>query len=429
MGVEKVVVSNGITVVVHSDRKFHSVSYAVCCAGGVCGESEELIGVTHLVEHLLFKRTLQQASPEIARTIDELGGEINAFTDLDSMCIYGTVPASRALRLMDFVSELLVHTAFDSTDLNLEREVIRQEILEASDNPLDMLYQALCSVLWRDSIFRHPVFGNLKSIERFTLEDAKARHSEILRGKRIVIGAAGNISTAEVVRHVEQCFSSLPQGEPLVVTPPAPGAGLVRVARPIRQAHIALAKPWPAYTSDEYPAALAIALGLGDGMSSRLFRLLREEQALTYDVGAHVDGFSSASALLIAASVDPSKVPLALELILGEVEDIVRNGFTEGELERALAMLTAQVEMEQDSVGSLLWRAIESELYYQRYVSPTETLARYEKLTTDRLKEVAKRYLVDTTGVIALGGDVGDVDVKEFHRRWCGTSKLEETAV
>ena len=122
--VQKVVTENGITLLVHSDPRFHSVAYAVCLLGGLSDETPETVGITHFLEHLLFKRTSHQTTQEIACAIDELGGDVNAFTDFDSMCLFGTVPASRTIRLMDFISELLLCCAFDDHDLEVEREVI-----------------------------------------------------------------------------------------------------------------------------------------------------------------------------------------------------------------------------------------------------------------------------------------------------------------
>ena len=413
---QKVVTENGITLLVHSDSRFHSVAYAVCLLGGLSDETPETVGITHLLEHLLFKRTSHQSTQEIAGTIDELGGDVNAFTDFDSMCLFGTVPASRASRLMDFISELLLSCAFDDHDLEVEREVIRQEIFEAHDNPGDALYQRLCSVLWAESIFRFPVFGTMEVLGELKREDILARLKVLLHGKRLLIAAAGNITLDEVRHHVDRTYASLPAGEPIRIEPPRQGFGFEIVDRPVRQVYVALANRFPSLRDPQYPSALVASMVLGDGMSSRLFRQLREERGLAYDVAAQVDSFSVASTLLISATVEPHSVPTVLELVLGELEKVRKDSFEPQEIERVVAMVTAQLEMEGDSVSSLLWRAIETELYFGNYVSPEEAVKIYQTIDSSQVTAVVQRYFNTTTSerpAIVLGGDVAAVNLEE----------------
>lgn len=429
---QKVVTENGITLLVHSDPRFHSVAYAVCLLGGLSDETPESVGITHFLEHLLFKRTKELSTQQIACAIDELGGDVNAFTDFDSMCLFGTVPSSRADRLMDFVAGLLLDAAFDDQDLEVEREVIRQEIFEAHDNPGDALYQKLCSVLWSESIFRFPVFGTLEVLAELKREDIFARLKQLLHGKRLLIAAAGNVSVEEVKAHVVRSYGKLPPGETIKIEPPKQGSGFALVDRPVRQVYVALANRFPSLRDTEYPSALVASMALGDGMSSRLFRQLREERGLAYDVAAQVDSFSVASTLLVSATVEPHAVPTVLELVLGELEKVRKDSFETQEIERVVAMVTAQLEMEGDSVSSLLWRAIETELYFGNYVSPEEAVKIYQKIDPSQVAAVVQRYFdsenIDSENInseniepkspaarnlpsIVLGGDVSAVDL------------------
>ncbi|MCB0324059.1 MAG: insulinase family protein, partial [Bdellovibrionales bacterium] len=154
----KLKLPNGGIVLVDADSRFQSMAYAVCLRGGLRGERREELGLTHLLEHLLFKRTRQADTFAIARRIDELGGDINAFTDADSMCVHGLVPASRGAALMALIDELVTDFIVRDDDFEREREVIRQEILDAEDDPGHVSYQRFAETLWQGNILGEPIF-------------------------------------------------------------------------------------------------------------------------------------------------------------------------------------------------------------------------------------------------------------------------------
>lgn len=405
----KLVLDNGVTLLINPNPLFRSVACAFCVLGGLADEKPSDAGVTHLLEHLLFKRTRRRDNREIANVIDRLGGDVNAFTDLDSMCLFGSVPGAKGEELFRFLAELLLECECSTDDLAIEREVIRQEILEAEDNPLDLLYQRLAHAMWPGTIFGYPVFGSIELLERLTLAQVRARLAELTQGSRLVVSIAGNVATDDAVRWAEELLGRMPAGTRPAVAKPVLGSGVVRIERPIRQVHLALAQPWPHVKEARAIPASVISAALGDGSSSRLFQKLRETHGLAYDVGTQIDLAGDSGAMLVSATLDPAAVPRALELILGELREVREHSIDESELDRVREMMIAHLEMEGDRLSSLLWRTIESELNFGRYIDVDEDLAALRSLSSQELAETASEVLQGERIVLGLCGDVAEL--------------------
>lgn len=410
--VNKIVLPNGITVLVDSDSRFNSVAFAVNLVGGVRTESIEHVGITHMLEHLLFKRTKRKSPKDIARRIDELGGEVNAFTDHESLCLHGMVPRGGLAGLMELFAELLNENSFTEKDLELEREVIKQEIAEAECDPVNGIYQRFSQSFWPQSILGLPVYGIADKLERLTIVDLQRRLQEIEQGTRLVIGAAGAAQADELVRFAEQAFSHWPKGAREAYTAPVNGCGVETLPRTMSQAHLILGRKWPAPKEDDFLAGLVFATLFGDGASSRLFQLLREEEGLAYDVDAEVEAYTDTAGLVIGVAVDRSNLSRAAELILGEFDKVREDPFSQSEIGQAVKMHTAQLLLESDSLGERLSRAMETEVLYGRYVSPAETLAKLARLDRADFSALVERWLVPGQQLLVYGGDVEGYEPK-----------------
>lgn len=410
---------NGVTLLVDSCSHFRSFAYTICLLGGSRDETPHSNGLTHLLEHLLFKRSVSKGPEQIAATIDELGGEINAFTDTDALSLHGVVPRARADSLLDFFSELLIEPNFLLRDLELEKDIIRQEILEAGDNPTDLAYQEFNRKFWADSSLGYPTFGTLDNLESFTLDDVKRQFADSLVGSRVLMAVSGDVQLEEMAEYAQRKFGGLPRGAERALHRPATAGGVCVLPKPANQAYLLLGTPWCGMKENDYLSGIVVSSILGDSMSSRLFRILREQYGLVYDISAGVDGYPDAGALVLSGSVERKNLLLALDLIASELESIRDHSVTEDELKRALGMLSAQVEIQTDSIGSRLWRLIETEINVGRYVSNQEVIDQLAAITIDSLGEVISRRLMLDSAMLVLSGDVDGFSAVGRMERLC----------
>ena len=404
---------NGVRILVDSEQSFSTVGLSICLLGGSREESESTIGLTHLLEHLIFKRTVSKSALEVAQIVDSLGGDANASTDTDSLVLSGRVMREDFLALANLFSELLFECFFTEEDLNLEREVVRQEILESVDDPEEATYDAYSREFWPNSSLGLPVFGTTESIGRFTVEQIESRLREMLVGSRVVVAVCGNINEQEVIDWATKTFGSLPVGDlPEHVAVKSSG-GYVEVSRSISQTHILLGCPWPHITSNKFIAGHLVSVALGDCMSSRLFQTIREKHGLCYDISSCVDAYEDTASLIIGSVVERVNLEKSLELISGEIELLISESFMTEEIERARSMWKYGLSTERGSLSSRLTRLIESEVIFKRYVSASEDMERLQSVKEADLKEVVEEYLNKSNFLLALGGEVNEVNLPE----------------
>ena len=409
---------NGVTVLVDSDPRFSSVSLAISLHGGLRSENLETVGLTHLCEHLLFKRTATKSPLQIAQLIDSLGGEVNAFTDADCLCIHGLVTKSDSAKLMDFFAEILLQTSFTEKDLELEREVIRQEILESQDDPIDTVYRKFSTCFWPNSILGYPVFGDLERLESFSYGDVYERLHSLLQGDKIIIVASGAITPEEVLAFAEKNFGHLAAGKKAELERPVSDSGLNLFQEKFSQVHFALGCPAAGMADGKFDACAIVASVLGGGVSSRLFQALRENHGLVYDISAGLDIHADTSALLITGACEIDNLLMALELLVSEISNLKAKKIDANELERIVSSHRAQLAMEDDSISSRMWRALESEMMHGRQVTNKEIIERLDKLSLVEVNGLVDTMLANFLLVIV--GDIEEFEASETVKELCG---------
>lgn len=417
--ISKFVLDNGVRVLLDRDTRFSTAGLAICLLGGLRDEKRAEIGLTHLLEHLLFKRTSGKSTLEIAAAIDDFGGDVNAFTDADSLCLYGAVPSGRIFKLLQFLAEVTKDSAFTARDLELEKEVIRQEIQESDDDPGSVAYQSFSECFWPHSTLGCPVFGTAATVSGFTERDVWRRRDELLAGNRLIVAAVGNIDADSFVAEVAANFSHLPAGRPVSFPPEATAHGWRKVERPVGQIYFTLGTAWPDLKSDKFYDAVVAAGILGSGMSSRLFQLLREEHGLAYDIGAEVNAFDNTGALVIDGIVDPSTLGQALNLVRGELSALSLGRLSDEEIARTVQMNIAQLEMERDSAKGRLWRLVESEQTFGEYRSSAREIDRFRQVSTRTVGEFLQRWLAQAKFTLVLCGPTADIGISPELKRLC----------
>lgn len=416
----KTTLANGVRVLARQDSRFPSAIFAINIVSGLRDEDPAQAGLTHFLEHMLFRRTQNKSAKQIANTIDSLGGDVNAFTDLDSLTLHGEVPTAHFAELCEFLSELLLEPVFTSSDFELEKEVIRQEILEALDNPADLVNMRYQALFWRDHILAKPVFGTLETLDNLSLEDIKDRYQQIVKGSRIVIACCGNYDEKYLHGFLEKKFANLDSGELVTYQKTKPAlCGIDFVQRDSQQIHIALGTTWLEFGHPHYELAKLVSAALGGGVSSRLFQKLREEHGLAYDVALFNDSYPDAGQMTICAALEKANLDQALALIFEELDDVSESLLSAEEFERTRSMILAQLEMGKSDIDNLLWHAVESELNLKKPISIEEIVERYRTLEFSALAPFVESWLKDKKYILVLGGDLKDYQVPESIRERC----------
>jgi len=390
--------SSGITLYLDEAPFFRSASVVVAVVGGSRAETPEENGLTHLIEHLLFKRTSKKGQTEIAFAIDEFGGDINAFTDSESFCLYGSVVKERGPELLDFLLELLFDSQFTEEDLVLEKSIIRQEIIESDDDTSDLVSQEFRKLFWKDDSLSRPILGTIETLESFTAQGARDFLTKCLVGERLIIAISGfSIDPSSLPK--------LEQGKRPTFASTAASPALSKVKRAGQQTHFTLGWRWPAILEPDYLSGLVLSTILGHGTSSRLFQLLREREGLCYDLGVHVDSYPDTAACIFSSSFEAANFKKVCNFLREELLRVQDAGIPEDEFERNRRMIRAQLEMEEDSPRGRLWRAVESEISVSKYVSTDEVLRKLALIERSAVERIAESHLTNSFYAV-VGGDI-----------------------
>jgi len=404
--IEKIVLPNGLTLILDTATQFRSASVIITAIGGSRVESQEISGAAHLLEHLLFKRTKTLDTKQIAAQIDDFGGEVNAFTDSESLCIYGTVIKSRIIELLDFLSDLLLRPDFNASDLIIEKSIVRQEILEAQDDLSDFLSQEFRKLIWGSDPLAAPVFGTPESVQALGMEQIREELGKILKGKKLIIAISGvGEIREEIIEKVSSYYGNLDAGERPKFASKLNKPSKATRARNSKQTHLHIGWNWPELCSDRYLPGMCLVSLLGYGVSSRLFQVLREEEGLAYDLGLSVDAYPDTAYCGFSSVFEPQNFPKITELLNREIDNLCSSGVRDEEFLRTKRLIRAQLEMEEDSPRGKLWRAVESEIAHERLISTDEILGKLELVTKGELEKISSDYLAGPRYVL-VGGKI-----------------------
>ena len=400
--------SDGTAVWLDPMRDVKSLALGIYVAAGSADEAPGERGSTHFLEHLLFKRTLRRSGAAIARITDRLGGDCDAYTTKECVAFHARVPAARAAEAVDLLLDLTAAPAFTAADVEVERGVILEEIAEAHDVPDDLLHDTLVRALWPAHDLGAPIFGTKESVSALTRTRLAARFKAIFRPERTLVVAAGAVDADRLEKIFERSRTRRPAPRPAPVRPRGGVPRSVRcsIALPradLGQAHLVVGSPAPLRWADpRVPAAWIAAEVLGGGVSSRLWRDVRERQGLAYHVGAHVSLHRDAGLALITAATHPENLARLVRTTGRVLGGLLRDGVTRAELSRAKNQFAAEAALSQESTASRREAAARAWLSRGRPYPTEEYLADVDRVTADGVAAAA-RLLWGGAGRLGLG--------------------------
>ncbi|MBK9064181.1 MAG: insulinase family protein [Acidobacteria bacterium] len=398
--------TDGTAVWLDPMRDVKSLALGIFVAAGSADEAQGERGSTHFLEHLLFKRTRRRSGAAIARITDRLGGDCDAYTTKECVAFHARVPAARAAEAVDLLLDLTAAPAFTAADVDVERAVILEEIAEAHDVPDDLLHDTFVRALWPRHDLGAPIFGTKESVSALTRATLAGRFRAIFRPERTLIVAAGALDPDRLVGLLERGRSRRARAQFAALPGSAPRAARCAVAIPradLGQAHLLVGSAARLSWGDpRVPAAWIAAEILGGGVSSRLWRDVREARGLAYHVGAHVSLHRAAGLAVITAATQPKNLGRLVRTTGRVLGRLLRDGVSRTELARAKNQFAAEAALSQESTASRRDTAARAWLSRGRPYETEEYLADVAKVTAEDVAEAAALLWGDA-GRMGLG--------------------------
>ncbi|HLI16137.1 MAG TPA: pitrilysin family protein [Acidimicrobiales bacterium] len=402
--IETSVLDCGIRLVTEQMPGVASACVGFWVGTGSRDESDAEAGISHFLEHLLFKGTPRRSAREIAEAIDAVGGDMNAYTTKEYTTFYVRTLARDLEVGLDVLCDIVWDPALRPEEVDAERQVILEEVLMHLDEPADVVQERFAEAVFPGHPLGREVLGLPEVIRSVTVEEIRAFLRTHYRPGNIVVAAAGGVDHAALAEGIERRFAGPPGGEP--PKREAPGAEvrrLVVTARDTEQAHVVLGVRAPGRRAPERYALALLNHTLGGGVSSRLFQRIREERGLAYSVSSERAAFADAGALAVSVGTSPEHAHEVVELVLRELDDLARDGVEAAELELAKGHLKADTLLSLEDSGARMSRIGGSLLLHDEVPELDEVLARIDAVRLDEVRELAAAVLGGTRCLAVVG--------------------------
>jgi len=410
---ERRVLGNGIRVLTERLEHVDSVSLGIWLVGGSREEPAGLEGVTHLLEHMFFKGTERRTAGEMARVVDEIGGNVNGYTERESLCLLARTVGEHTETAVELLFDMLLHSVCGEEEVEREKEVVLQELRHVEDTPEDWVHDLLLQAAWGEHPLGRPLLGRPESIGRLNSEALREYCGRRCCGDRIVVSAAGRVEHEAIVELVARHAGGQPRegerpaDEPSTRPagrPPSFRPGRELVSRPTGQVHFCLATPGCGRRDEERHAFSVFDTILGGGASSRLFQEIREKRGLVYHIGSYLEAYDGAGLLTVEAGTGPENFELVMELIEREMERLRQEGPTPEEMERAKTQLKVGLALAAESTSFRMQHLGLSEIIWGRVWSFQEVVERVERVTAEEVHALAQRcFSEDRQTLVAIG--------------------------
>ena len=406
--VTRQVLPSGLTILIETLPYVRSVALGFTWRSGSAVESEEHGGASHFLEHLVFKGTAKRSTSDIAKVIDILGGDVDAFTGKEYTSFYAHVLDEQVDLALDLLTDIVVAPRFTEADLESERSVILEEIKMVEDTPDDLVHEIFVTAFWPDHPLGRPILGTEETVNRLGRDQILAHYAETFHPANVIFCASGNVRPEQIVPYLEQAFPIDPK------TPvrrgwsaPSPNQHvIVREKRELEQVHLCLgSRGFPQQGQERFAAALFNSI-LGGGMSSRLFQRIREKEGLVYTVMSYHNGYLHGGYEAVYAACAPKNLKRVLSLTLAEMREIRQHGATADELSAAKLHLKGSILLSLESTVSRMSGISRQEYYYGRQFSPDEIIAFIDGVTLADIQHVAETIVDPESLSLTVLGNV-----------------------
>ena len=397
---------NGLTIITERMQHIRSASIGVWLQTGSRDEDAEWNGISHFIEHMVFKGTKHRTAEEIARQVDSIGGNMDAFTAKECICFNVKVLDEHVPTALDILSDLVLNPLFEAADIARERGVILEEIKMDEDNPDYLVHEIFTQNFWKDHPLGKPILGTKETVKRFERDPVLDAYAHRFAPGNIIVSAAGNLDhdtfVELVIRHFEHMkpmSNGFHSSQPKIVS-----RIVLRNKKALEQVQLCIGVPAYPIAHEKRHAGYILNTVLGGGMSSRLFQNIRERQGLAYSIYSDLNPYRDTGCLAVYAGTSLASAAKVVQSVVSEFRKLKTETVPEEELRRAKAQLKGSLMLSLESSTSRMSNLARQEMYFDRYYDLDELIAKIEAVTVEDLTTLANEFFqTESVAVTALG--------------------------
>ena len=404
--IHREVLPNGLTILSEEMSHIRSIAIGIWMKTGSRDETPELNGISHFSEHMVFKGTTSRSARDIARQVDSIGGNMDAFTGKETICFNIKVLDEHVPIALDILSDLVLNPVFDPKDINREKGVILEEIKMDEDNPDYLVHEIFTQSFWKDHPLGKPILGTKETVKSFEQEKLFEFYRRRFVPNNMIISAAGNLHHEQFMGLIKERFSGLTavpngfHGPAPTVTPRI----ITRNKKSLEQVQLCLGVPSHPISHEKRYVSYVLNTVLGGGMSSRLFQKIREEQGLVYSIYSDLNPYRDTGCLSVYAGTSLESTPKVVESVMAEFREMKSEAIPADELRRAKDQLKGSLMLSLESSTSRMSNLARQEMYFERFFSLDETIDQIEAVTAEEVAEMAASlFNADHIAVTVLG--------------------------
>ncbi|WP_419884624.1 M16 family metallopeptidase [Paenibacillus sp. B-A-8] len=400
---EKIVLSNGLRVVMEKIPTGRSVSFGIWVKTGSRNENPGNNGISHFVEHMLFKGTDRYSAKDIAEQFDAIGGNVNAFTSKEYTCYYAKVLDEHLPIAVDVLADMFFRSRMDAEELEKEKNVILEEISMCEDTPDDLVHDLMCAAAYKDHPLAYSILGLKERLEEMKPDDLRAYMKEQYTIENTVISVAGNISDG-LIELLEKHFGSFANhGTSAPLTPPDYYGEMLFHRKKTEQNHICLSLPGVRSGDPLQYAMVLINNAIGGGMSSRMFQEIREKRGLAYSVYSYHSSQADSGLFTVYAGTAPKQTKDVMELIKEMMYELATKGLSEDELRKGKEQLKGSLILSLESTSSRMNRIGKNELMLGKHNTLDDMIAKIQLVTMDNINSVLDNMFAEPLSLAMVG--------------------------
>lgn len=418
----KIVLENGLRIVTENIPYVKSVSIGVWIEAGSRFENQNINGISHFIEHMLFKGTENRTAKEIAESIDSVGGQLNAFTSKECTCFYAKVLDEHLPLAVDVLADMIFNSKFDEEDIVKEKNVVLEEINMYEDSPEDLVHDLICQTMFDGHPLAYPILGNREILEKIDRKDVINYYNLHYTPNNTVVSIAGNFNTDEAVELISKYFLNWGAVEKKEIkqNPPMFYRRVMGKNKNTEQLHFCLGMNGVPQGTNEMYYIMVLNNILGGSMSSRLFQKIREERGLTYSIYSYPSSYKDTGMFSIYAGLNPNYVTTVLQLITEEIDKIKNGGLTSDEVYKSKEQLKGNYILGLESTSSRMSSMGKSELLHGKMYKPKEILKMIDNVHKEDVERIAKEVLDFNKLNFAFVGDVNRHQIESDFKKIFG---------
>ncbi|MEN8906011.1 MAG: pitrilysin family protein, partial [Clostridiales bacterium] len=397
---------NGLRVVCESIDYVRSVSIGIWVKTGSSSENDDNNGVSHFIEHMLFKGTNNRNAKQIAESIDSIGGHINAFTGKECTCYYAKTLDTHLNSTFDVLADMFLESKFKKEDIEIEKKIVLEEINMYEDSPEELVHDLLHETVWESNSLGYPILGTSKTLVNLNREDIINYKNQNYIPENVVIAAVGNFDIDKFIKLVEKYFDSWnPQNlNNNNILRPAFKSDIVQKNKETEQVHLCMGFDGIEHGNEKLYSLMALNNIFGGGMSSRLFQKIREEEGLAYSIYTYPSSYKEAGLYTIYSGMNPDYIEKVIDLIKLEIKEISKNGISEKELNKAKEQLKGNYIMGLESTSSRMHSLGKSEIVLNRVYDIDKIISYIDGITINDIKEIVREIFdFNNVGISVVG--------------------------